>query len=365
MKANADVRDRALEIGKRIARLFFVKRGNNTEVHVDEVTLAAIIALGVEDIATGDPALLPTPPVPDDAPEVWLVAGLNCWGRGYTREQAMTAAKSQYSRSLHGPWRKFIVCRSTDAFVFVDDMGSVVHRAGHRTREVERVDRIAKKARAIVPVLLLALMAIRCGGAPASPSAPSLASLLAPPAVPLPVDTRFEPSFYRDLAHGTYEAPTAPAPVRRWLRSPSVYLQRRGLSDAFVAMLEQTFREEIPAFTGGALVLDRFESGVELRPDVEGWIVIELGTDDAKACGLTKLGAEAGHMWINAAAKCARRGEPVAFPSLFAHEMGHALGFYHVAEGLMQPTVTFEQGLTEREKYHGAAMYAQPNGSTR
>lgn len=211
-------------------------------------------------------------------------------------------------------------------------------------------------------VVLFAMLAVRCGGAPMAPSAEPFTWLT--PSAPLPVtNPRFDQSFYNELAHGTLEAPSAP--LRRLMQSPSVYLQRTGLSDAFVGQIEQTFKDEIPAFTGGVLTLARFESGEALRPDADGWIVIELAHDEAAACGNTKLGASAGHMWINTKASCARRGEPVAFPSLFAHEMGHALGFYHVDAGLMQPNVTYDQSLTEREQFHGAVAYTQSPGSTK
>lgn len=219
------------------------------------------------------------------------------------------------------------------------------------------------KAYATVLCSLLVILVSGCSGSPTAPS--DLPGSWFAPAVPLPTtDARFDGTFYDALVHGARDF-AASSPLRRLTVSPSVYLQRTGLSDAFVAQLEQTFREEIPAFTGGALSLARFETGDTLRPDAAGWIVIELRADDTAACGLTKLGASAGHMWINTTARCARRGEPVPFASLFAHEMGHALGFYHVDSGLMQPDVTFDQQLTERERFHGAIAYTQPVVSLR
>jgi hypothetical protein len=41
-------RDRAVEIGADLARKVFQKRGNNSEVHLSEAELAAMIALGIE-----------------------------------------------------------------------------------------------------------------------------------------------------------------------------------------------------------------------------------------------------------------------------------------------------------------------------
>lgn len=72
--------------------------------------------------------------------EIWMVVGINCWGKGFTRATALAAAKEVYSRSLHGPWRKYVVIRTSDPWAFVDDMGRVLHRDGTTCREVERVD---------------------------------------------------------------------------------------------------------------------------------------------------------------------------------------------------------------------------------
>jgi hypothetical protein len=44
MEAN----DRSVDIGSALARQVFSKRGNNSEVHVSEAELAALIALGVQ-----------------------------------------------------------------------------------------------------------------------------------------------------------------------------------------------------------------------------------------------------------------------------------------------------------------------------
>lgn len=213
-------------------------------------------------------------------------------------------------------------------------------------------------------LVALALVTFGCGS---NPVAPSTSNWLAP-SLPLPTtDARFDPAFFNELAHGTLEFPDAPpAPLHRLTQSPSVYLQRTGLSDAFVAQIEQMFREEIPAFTGGALTLNQFQSGEALKPDTSDWIVIELRTDDPPNCGATTFGLFGSHVQINMASRCALRGQTIPPAALFAHEMGHALGFYHVDAGLMQTYYSIdapEQTLTDREKYHGAVAYTQAIGS--
>lgn len=203
-----------------------------------------------------------------------------------------------------------------------------------------------------------ALLTSGCGGGPTAPSAVPPSGWLGLSA-PLPTsDPRFNADFYQQLVRGTLESSTPFSP-RRLASPPSIYLQRSGLSDAFVADVERRIRAEVPAFTGGALTVARWETGLEARPESEGWIVIELRTDEAVNCGMSKVGASAGHIWINTASKCARRGEPTGPASLFAHEVGHALGFFHVDAGLMQADVPMDQELTDRERYHGAVAYGR------
>lgn len=208
-----------------------------------------------------------------------------------------------------------------------------------------------------VAVLLAASVALSgCHAAPMGPS-PSLASLLSPPFV-APSDAAYDATFYRALVHGG-----GATPLRRLEASPRIYLKRTGLSDGFVAQLEQTARETLPAFTGGALTVAGWETGTALRPDTPGWIIVELRVDERAACGETRLGAVAGHVTLNTKLACQRDGEPVAYAAVFAHELGHALGFYHVGDGLMQPDVVRGAGVSARERYHGALAYRQANGS--
>lgn len=58
--ANATDRDRSVAAGSALARQVFQVRGNNSEVHLSEAELAALIALGIErhaEAAADAPAL--------------------------------------------------------------------------------------------------------------------------------------------------------------------------------------------------------------------------------------------------------------------------------------------------------------------
>lgn len=48
MKKTEQLRETALAEGRRLARKMFAKRGNNSEVHLDEVTLACALTVAFE-----------------------------------------------------------------------------------------------------------------------------------------------------------------------------------------------------------------------------------------------------------------------------------------------------------------------------
>lgn len=173
----------------------------------------------------------------------------------------------------------------------------------------------------------------------------------------------FDMGFYRQLVRNGFESTTL-EPLQILSASPSVYLQTTGLKPATVTAFRQTATTTIPALTGGRLSLAGWETGDVLRADMSGWITVELIQNDTEPCGRAKLAAAVGHMWLNTAAKCARNGEIVSGPSLFAHELGHALGFWHVNDpsALMNPTV-FVSGPTDRERYHAAIAYKRQRGN--
>lgn len=175
----------------------------------------------------------------------------------------------------------------------------------------------------------------------------------------------FSLDFYRQLARNGFESPGALQPLALLTTSPSIYLQTTGLTASTVAAFEQAARSVVPAMTGGKLSVAAFQSGETLRPDAAGWITAEIINDDSKNCGLANVGLSAGHIWLNAAAKCGRRGSVVGTPSIFQHEIGHALGFYHVAatDGLMNATTGLDAVPSTAERYHASITYSRQPGN--
>lgn len=182
----------------------------------------------------------------------------------------------------------------------------------------------------------------------------------------IPDAAPFDLTFYRQFARGALEGPVDQ--LRVLAQAPSIYLQRTGLSDANVAALERAARDVIPALTGGRFQLVAWEVGNELRADANGWITVEAVNDDAQPCGRTSLGASVGHMWLNIASRCSFQGNRVD-PPLFAHEVGHGLGFSHVGDTghLMHSRATFSERRStlpsDAERYHAAIAYHRAAGN--
>jgi hypothetical protein len=105
----------------------------------------------------------------------------------------------------------------------------------------------------------------------------------------------------------------------------------------------------------------RWETGPTPRSRQDGWIVIERRDQTGGICGTAFVGASAGQIFLDGSNKC-------RVDAVLAHEVGHALGFWHVnIEGsLMYPQYrdsNVNDAPTERERWHAAIAYARSAGN--
>lgn len=172
----------------------------------------------------------------------------------------------------------------------------------------------------------------------------------------------FDLTFYRHLARATLDG-RAPLALQHWTQAPKVYIRTiddRGatIPASVVDAVAATLINGTSAMTGGRFGLEGLERGTETREGQRGWLTVRwpLSTDQ---CGRV-IGQDGGVIEINYRldARCASAG-------VVAHELGHAMGFYHTPNptDLMHSSFAFGRVLSERERRHMAYAYARPNGN--
>jgi len=184
----------------------------------------------------------------------------------------------------------------------------------------------------------------------------------------------FDLPFYRQLARDDFDRIQGRLqPLWVLSQAPSFYMETegaKGFSRATAARLELVARRVVPALTGGRFQVVRWETGPAPRPPQPGWIMIErndnIGGPDVPpgfvVCGRAAVGAPAGQVWLHGDQVC--RIEPV-----FAHELGHALGFFHVSRrgAMMFPYEIAADSAADApidaERSAAAIAYARPRGS--
>jgi hypothetical protein len=184
----------------------------------------------------------------------------------------------------------------------------------------------------------------------------------------------FSMEFYRQLVRGTYDEPGAPWPVLRWTSAPSFYVRTvdqngRAIEPEVIAVTIDAIRRAVPAWTAGRFAAVVVETGVEVRPPTPGWITVDIRRDpeEETVCGTSDIGQSPGSIILNDDV-CACGS--VKIPGdVTLHEVGHAMGFFHVSDSrsIMYP---FEAGdcppgeLSPAEMYHAAIAYSRPRGNT-
>ena len=195
----------------------------------------------------------------------------------------------------------------------------------------------------------------------------------------------FSLEFYRQLARNGYEESRLEV-IRRWTTNPNFYIKTtdergdrvpRDEIDEIVSLIRLGVRQA----TGGKFVAGAIETGPEERPRTRDWITVEITSKETPAGGSASLANNPGYIKYSRASNCTI-GKQGLFPSLFIHELGHAMGFWHVApkwnddwsrgvpgvkmggsrhaiDGCTEPV-----DFSAREQFHAAIMYSRPVGNT-
>ena len=202
------------------------------------------------------------------------------------------------------------------------------------------------------------------------------------------VDDPFDPALWRELVFDAFDCPSAASSERcqsRWGErtveeritavlpaTPDFHILTRAVTRSGtwrftrrqIDTIEEAIHDAVEQLTG-APFNGRITTGTRLK-DEYGWVdVVPLGAafwDGRPVCGAARLGATEGQVHINTD----RLGDCDLLPVMM-HEVGHALGFFHVlnlGDYLMSPLLTeIPAVFSETEQFHARLAFGLGRGA--
>jgi hypothetical protein len=183
----------------------------------------------------------------------------------------------------------------------------------------------------------------------------------------------FSLDFYRQFARGTFGHPGAPHALMRWMAPPKFYVKTvdqngQPIEPEVLAVILEAIPRAVSEFSAGKFTVAALETGAEARQPAVGWVNVDIKRDpyERSICGASYVGANPGTItFYSDVCSCGSNKIP---GSLVVHEVGHAMGFFHVQDqaSVMYP---FDPGtcpagnLSSAEKFHAGIVYSRPRGN--
>lgn len=185
----------------------------------------------------------------------------------------------------------------------------------------------------------------------------------------------FSMEFYREFVRGMYDHPEGPYSVLRLPSNPTFYVKTvdetgQPLEPQVVTVIVEAIRRAVPPYSGGRFSA-QIETGTAARARQTGYITVNVvrhpAEEEEDTCGLAWIGAEAGEITLNSD-RCACGSTKVSGQTVM-HEVGHAMGFFHVDDerSVMYPMVPGRcpsGEVSAAERYHASIAYSRPRGNT-
>jgi hypothetical protein len=183
----------------------------------------------------------------------------------------------------------------------------------------------------------------------------------------------FDEKFFNQLVRDATRTPDALRPSFRWASELKFYVRTvdetlRVAAPEVLATVRRGIVDAVREFTGGQYQAV-IEEGTEVRPERVGWVNVELLQEipEGDYCGYaTNIGGNPSTLKL----RIDRCGcGSIKIPAdLVIHEVGHALGLFHVEgdDDLMSPQYFSNCRATlptAREVYHAQLMYQRPRAN--